>query len=349
MAPRSPRVLHPRHGPHEPTVGTPALRPGSARRTSTVDMLRPDGLLGNLLVDARARDVYTGKDGRIQTRDETRLTAEIDYVGGATLRSLVGEPAEPRLAALVGAGVRGGFRGRVQEALPEQYEQATRLHLLLDDFPVATLVSGYAMGAGGIHPPSAALDRIAVADQCSGWRTGGTIMLGIQRDRLIPVVTGPVAPEVAAVRPTASVLGGEQIPAGADAWHDRPALSAHAVRRARRLDVWRDGGIRDGGIVEFDSLYRDSHVDAEGLETVIHEWTVRGQVDPDTLTILNLVATPRVLPWVECPSAAASADRLVGRDVRTLRPLVRAELRGISTCTHLNDQLRELADVPALL
>jgi hypothetical protein len=82
---------------------------------------------------------------------------------------------------------------------------------------------------------------------------------------------------------------------------------------------------------------------------VIHEYTVRGRVDPVDFTILALVATPRVLPWVECPAAAASAGRLVGSDVRALRPLVRAEFTGISTCTHLNDQLRELADLPFLL
>jgi Protein of unknown function (DUF2889) len=34
--------------------------------------------------------------------------------------------------------------------------------------------------------------------------------------------------------------------------------------------------------------------------------------------------------------------------VASLRSFVRTDLTGISTCTHLNDQLRSLADVPAL-
>ncbi|SHN17122.1 Protein of unknown function [Cryptosporangium aurantiacum] len=291
-------------------------------------MLRPDGLLGRVVVDARARDVRTGADGDVEVRAMTSLDAEIDFTGGWTLRRIASDPAEPRLESLVGDTVGSGFRRRVQAALPDQYEQATRLHLLLDDFPVATLVSGYALGAGGIHPTEEALERRTTADLCSGWRSGGTIMVGIERDRLIPVVTGPEAPS---------------LDADPDAWHSRPPLTAHAVRRARRLDVWSAGGV-----IEVDSLYRDSHVDPEGGETVIHEYTLRGQVDPVDFTIRAMVATPRVLPWVECPAAAASASRLVGQDVRTVRPLVRAEFIGISTCTHLNDQMRALADLPTI-
>lgn len=349
MAPSPARQLHPRHGTHQPTRGTPARRPSSARRTSTVDMLRPDGLVGpdgrvgDVVVDARARDLRTGPDGEAEARDETRVTAEIDYAGGWTLKSLASEPVEPRLAGLIGASAGGGFRRRVQADLPDQYAAATRLHLLLDDFPVATLVSGYSLGAGGIHPDPEALVGMARADLCSGWRSGGTIMVSIQRERTIPIVTGPEAPGLESPAPMASE---EVLENGsdADAWHDRPPLSPHAMRRARRLDVW----LADG-VIELDSLFRDSHVDADGLETVIHEYTVRGQVDPEDFTIRALVATPQVLPWVECPSAVASAGRLIGQDVRTLRPLVRAGFKGISTCTHLNDQLRELADLPALL
>lgn len=331
MAPGPTRQLHPRHGIHEPTSGTPARRPGSVRRTSTVDILRPDGLLGDVVVDARARDLKTGESGETD-RAETRVTAEIDFVGGRVLKALASEPDEPRLAGLVGAVVSGGFRGRVQAGLSDEYAAATRLHLLLDDFPVATLVGGYALGAGGVQPSGAALALLAKADLCSGWRRDGTLMSTIEQEQIVPLVTGPEVPGLESTAPDP------------DAWHDRPPLSAHAVRRARRLDVW----LADGAI-EVDSFYRDSHLSQDGLETVIHEYTVRGQVDPADFTVRRMVATPRVLPWLECPVAAASADRLVGHDVRTLRQHVRTEFTGVSTCTHLNDQLRELADLPALL
>jgi len=55
-----------------------------------------------------------------------------------------------------------------------------------------------------------------------------------------------------------------------------------------------------------------------------------------------------VLPWVECPQAAASAGRLAGRPVADLRPTVRAEFLGPTTCTHLTDTLRALEDVGVL-
>ena len=58
--------------------------------------------------------------------------------------------------------------------------------------------------------------------------------------------------------------------------------------------------------------------------------------------------TPRVLPYVECPSAAASAARLAGQDLDALRERVRADFVGTTTCTHLNDLLRSLEDVRAL-
>ncbi|MFG1927341.1 DUF2889 domain-containing protein [Cryptosporangium sp. NPDC048952] len=245
----------------------------------------------------------------------------------------------------------GGFRRRVQETLPEQYAEATRLHLLLDDFPVATLVSGVAFGEvpmGGEGPV-----RLPQTDLCSGWRSDGTVMLQINRDRIVPAVTGPDAPDLTPARstppdepPGPELAPARPGPATSDdlGWHERDALSPLALRRARRLDVWEADGV-----LQVDSLYRDSHVDVDGRETVIHEYTLRGSVDPHDFRIVDVVATPRVLPWVECPSAAASAQRLTGQNVRDLRPVVRREFTGISTCTHLNDQMRQLADVPALV
>jgi hypothetical protein len=96
-----------------------------------------------------------------------------------------------------------------------------------------------------------------------------------------------------------------------------------------------------------DAHFRDSYVDDEG-ETVVHEYTVVARVDAATEVFLEAEATPRVLPWFECPEAAASAGRLAGRSLDSLRAGVRAEFLGASTCTHLNDMLRALADVGGL-
>jgi hypothetical protein len=55
------------------------------------------------------------------------------------------------------------------------------------------------------------------------------------------------------------------------------------------------------------------------------------------------------LPFVECTSAPANLTRLIGAPLPELRDRVLAELRGTAGCTHLNDALRALADVPALV
>jgi hypothetical protein len=103
----------------------------------------------------------------------------------------------------------------------------------------------------------------------------------------------------------------------------------------------------EGLVWAVDAHFRDSYVDDEG-ETVVHEYTVLARVDATTSTVLEAAATPRVLPWFECPEAAASAARLAGRTLESLRAGVRAEFLGASTCTHLNDMLRALADVAVL-
>ena len=96
------------------------------------------------------------------------------------------------------------------------------------------------------------------------------------------------------------------------------------------------------------SWFRDSHTAGDGRTTVIHEYDVELTVTPGLWQVTSCVATARVLPWVECPAAVGSAGRLVGQSLTDLRAHVRSKFTGTSTCTHLNDQLRSLADVPRL-
>ena len=52
---------------------------------------------------------------------------------------------------------------------------------------------------------------------------------------------------------------------------------------------------------------------------------------------------------MECPGALGSAARLAGQPLADLRPWVRETFTGTSTCTHLNDVLRGVADVDHLI
>jgi hypothetical protein len=212
-------------------------------------------------------------------------------------------------------------------------QRATPLHLLLDDVPGAAIISGYAWA---VEPPAGRApydDRTPPADICSGWRSDGTMMIALRRDGAMPPLAGPAAPDL--------------LPADdAAAWHRLPALAPGDMRRCRRMDVAADPG--DDGVLLVEAMFRDSYVDSDGDESVVHEYGLTARIQRATGTVLSAEAEPHVLPWQECPVARLSAGRLVGQQVSTLRGHVRGALTGTSTCTHLNDLLRSLDDVAAL-
>ena len=238
---------------------------------------------------------------------------------------------------LRGARVGRGFRARLAELLPSEAAARSPLYLLLDDLPVAALISGYAdlyrgdpeVTLDSDTTPADRVDAVHV-DICAGWATDATMITSIREGRPFPVPVGPPAPTLA----SRDALG----------WHEIGELAAGAMRRRRRIDVWRAAG----GTLDVDAMFRDTHVTDDGEETVLHEWSVDTAVESSTGIISRCEATPHTLPWGECPAAAASARRLVGVEVTRLRTLVNQELRGTSTCTHLNDLLRSLADVATL-
>ncbi len=95
-------------------------------------------------------------------------------------------------------------------------------------------------------------------------------------------------------------------------------------------------------------IFATATSDEDGVETVLHEYTVKGNADAGSGRIVSVAARAQVLPWLECPGAVASAERLAGMELSSLRPTIRNEFVGRSTCTHLNDSLRSLADISAL-
>lgn len=331
--PAVPRI-HPRHGPHDPTAGTPPRRPGSVRRTTTIDMLRPDenDLLGRLLLRGLARDLVTDPDGSARVVGEASMSVDLDFLDGRRILAIETTPDVPALRELVGTSAAAGFRRAVTRLDPTIATRLSLLHALLDDVPVATLVSAYATSRAGLKPADAVAAARGV-DQCAGWRADGTIMLELRARETTPVVTGPPAP---------AVVG----PEDPLAWHPTPPLPGTGMRRHRRMDLAPDPAAGDAIVA--DVLFRDSYQPEGGVEMALHEYTVRAGVDLATGRFVTVTADPRALPWQECPAATASAPRLDGTPVAEVRRRVGAEFRGATTCTHLNDTLRSLADVPAL-
>ncbi len=332
------QLLHPRRGPHQAHAGTPARRPASLRRTTTHTSERPDGPLGDVHLIALGRDLWTGPDGSAETIDRAALDATIAFTADRALRDIRSEPPADALAALSGRRVGSGFRRALDKTLPDEDRTASLRYQLLDDLPTAVLVSGYAMGAAGLHPPTGSFKLTNQADICAGWATGATILVETEARGRVPQSFGPAAPPLTA--PT-----DPDAPIDPEAWHEVPPLGPHAMRRWRRTDVWRN---EPGGPVQVEAFFRDSHMDQSGRQTVVHEYLVTAELDPVTLVFRSCQADIGALPWMECPSAAASAGRLVGTTPGDLRARVAQTFTGTSTCTHLNDTLRSLAALPYL-
>jgi hypothetical protein len=333
-------------GPSEPVSATIDRREGSVRRTSTIDTARPDGFRGDLVMTARARDLRTAPDATSVVISQVDLSLRVDGSSRQVL-SIASFPAVPGLDQLVGCPVGPGFRSRVNKACPGEREAGTLLHLLLDDLPGAALVSGYsAQRAGALDEPrrrpegdvgsTSGLARMLASqdDLCAGWAHEGTLMVTVRSTGEIPVSTGPPAPS----------LERHDDPL---AWHAVPPLPAHAMRRRRRLDVVGPG--RSGEAHRFDAHFRDSHMDRDGAEWVVHEYSATGAFDIVGGRVLDIAVEARVLPWMECPGAVASAQRLSGMPIAELRTRVRQEFTGTPTCTHLNDTLRSLGDLEVLV
>lgn len=308
------------------------------RRTTAITSVRPDGLQGPLRQHGLGRDVVTASDGAATVAAESETHLLTEYTQGMLIREIDVAPAVPGADAFVGARAGGGFRKVLD--LQTGAERGSLPYLLLDDVPGATLVSGMAMSIAadeGTVDLGAWRDRVnkteirlQQADICAGWQSGGTLLANLEDGRP-PVLLGPDAPDIV---DASDALG----------WVGFDPLPAYATRRIRRLDVWRDD--RSGqDVVHVDVFFRDTCTDGDARETVVHEYTVDATVDPAAMVITACAARAKVLPWVECPQAIGSADRLVGWHVDELRPEARTQLVGPSTCTHLNDVLRGLEDV----
>ncbi|MGY1743782.1 MULTISPECIES: DUF2889 domain-containing protein [unclassified Blastococcus] len=327
-------ALDPRHGVSDPARGTPPRAPGSVRRTATTEIVRPEGPAGPLHLRGAARDLATGSDGTARVlRGATATTVVV----GGRVAEVHATPAAAGTAGLVGLRAGSGYRTALDAALPGERAARSPLFLLLDDVPVTSLISGYALMMEGTSPAGPAGRRAASAlgssaGICSGWREDGTMMVHIRTEGAIPALHGPQAPDLRTDDPLA--------------WHDLAPLAPGHMRRHRRLDVAADPA--DPAVLRVGAMFRDSYTLLSGTETVLHEYDLTARVHRTSGTVLAAEATPRVLPWQECPAAAASAGRLAGTPVADLRARVRAEFGGTSTCTHLTDALRGLEDVAAL-
>jgi hypothetical protein len=322
--------------PADPHQGAPRRQPGSVRRTGHWNMTWPAGMGTDMHVDAAARDLLTTGDGRAEVAAEAALHVLVSP--SRELLSLQSTPAHPALDALVGVRGGSGFRKQLQALLPAEMAAGELTYYLLDDMPGVTLVGPFAWR---LWPEMADFARVRERlHRGPGYDMTG-ICAGFRPDGL------PIARMGRGEDPRHNLVPARDLDQPDDplAWHEIPGPPADSamLRRRRRVDVV------DGPELVVDSVFRDSMWSPEGVETVVHEYGVHARVDRATGQLTAITADPRVLPFETCPSAAGNVDLLLGEPIGTLRHRVQQLVVGTDGCTHLNDALRALAEVPVLV
>lgn len=312
----------------------PLRRPGSIRRTTSIDSDWPDGFGEPWEMVGRARDLLTPLEGE---------AVEIASGGFQILASPMREilrialsPAHPRVQELVGVRAGGASRRAIADILGDI--RGTPAYQVLDDFAGASLVAGWiwslwrsdwASGPQRGAQQSTAGRKGVMNDICTGFTTGGSAF------------KADGTPDN--INQSFTEVGPLEHPDDAAGWHPLPFQEGPRKRRARRLDLWRANGV-----IMVDAGFQDSGSNPAGGRTAIHEYRLYAEIDPVTSRLLALQALPLILPYRECPGASVKATRLIGSDVREFRDSVVEALPSTLGCTHLNDVLRALADVPGL-
>lgn len=321
--------------PSQPIGMSPLRRTGSVRRTMTLEATWPDGLRGATMIAGRCRDAWTSDPAAPpQVLAEDALEVEAQE---RTIVSLRASPTRGDLSLLEGARPGGKFRGLLGEALPGKREAGTPLYLMLDDLAGTTLVSRWAWSRwfpGWATAPTEEGRKAhaeAMLGNCLGLRPGSS---GIM-DQGAPVL-----------QQNSSDVGPMCNPADPEGWHAFNDLTGEIqFRRARRIDAWREGET-----IHVETHFQDSSNTREGTgRRALHEYLLWATADAASGLVTSIDARAGTLPYGECPGAIANLRFLVGTPLADLRSTVLQMLRRTNGCTHLNDVVRSLAEVPAML
>jgi Protein of unknown function (DUF2889) len=319
-----------------PIGPAPVRRPGSIRRTSTIDTSWPEGYGKPMLMQGVARDIWTPADGGapvVLADDRYRIMAS----AAREILSITVSPDRPQAQQLI--GVRGGGQSRsaLTEIMTNERIKGSPLYLILDDFAGASLVSGWVWSRwvddwmamaekSGLQ--SSAGRGGSMEGVCTGFSPGSSALVGEPGRRMKDQNCMTVPTLVNADDP--------------DGWHALAEQEGVGMRRARRIDVWREDGE-----LSIDVGFQDSGTQPKSTARIaIHEYHVLAKTRNGTLSELKV--DPRILPFQECPGAVVHAQRMLGTSLTDMRAQVLATLPGILGCTHLNDVLRSLAEVPAM-
>jgi hypothetical protein len=300
----------------------PSRRPGSIRRTTSIDSDWPEGPGQPWRLTGSGRDLFTPFDG-----------GAVELATGSfrllsSLRREIAEletwPRAKRIRDLVGVRAGSASRSALAETLGDL--RGTPLFQLLDDFAGASLVAYWIWSRWTKDWSDRGSSMLGV---CAGFAPGASSMLP----------SG--APDT--LNASSACVGALEDPADPLGWHAMPVQEGPKMRRARRIDLWKEAGM-----IKVDAGFQDSGSVPGGGRIAVHEYRVHAEIDARTGILSALQAQPLILPFPECPAASIRATRMIGKRVAGFRSAVLDTLPATDGCTHLNDVLRSLADVPLL-
>ncbi len=313
----------------------PLRRAGSVRRTTNIDVHWPNGVVADAIMEGSARDIFTPEADSAPV-----LLAEGSYkIKASPARAILeieASPVHPSASQLV--GIRGGGDSRLALGRIMGNIAGSPLYQILDDFAGASLVSRW-IWSSWVDDWQTKMREAVAANQVPMMRPMTNICTGFAEGASSLSADGFPAAGDRNPTPVGSLVN----PDDPEGWHVLADQSGPRFRRARRIDVWRENDL-----IQVDVGFQDSGPSPEGTRVAVHEYQLSVTADPETMAVTSLVATPRILPFRECPGAALKAQKMVGHVLGDFRNDVVETLPGIEGCTHLNDVMRALADVPKL-
>ena len=322
--------------PSDPVVAPPARRPGSVRRTSTMLMSWPDGLGTDLHLEGRARDLLTPMHGEPhggQAAGPLRGHRPRARHPGAS------RPTRRRagLQRLVGCRAGANLRSAIAQELPDEVESGTPLlpparrpggldaHLRVRLLPLGRPRPRDPRAGSPTRP------RRVMRDICSGFRDGSSSLLsdgtisGVRQNTARP---GPLADPGRPARLART---------------RRPSRDRHAPGAPDRR-VGRATGSRDRRHVP-----RQLPGTPTAHEVVVHEYQITGRGRPgDGDAARRSTPCPVSCPTPSAPGRPRTRRGWPGPTCGRCAPRCSQRLRATDCCTHLNDGLRSLAEVPVL-
>ena len=276
------------HG-NRPIESVPPRRPGSLRRTSSIQSLWPDGIHGPHIMPGRARDLYTDRDGApvVLAEDQIRATMTSDR----RISTMEGSRGDAMLAQCSGLRPGGELRKFMSVHLPDELARATLLYRLFDEmgggaFMAISAWHSWLPGRSDEYTAAMGLDSLEnrfVEGVCISFQRGSVAM-----------TDDGYSNEAVADHPIGHFPHSAGDP---DAWHPFEASSGPNHWRVRRTDIWMEDGR-----LHVDAWFQDSTAlpDRSEARMIFHEYAITAVVEPETFVLRSIEVTPHVLPYSSC-------------------------------------------------